>query len=347
MELGLATPVAALAGLAGAAALAALALGEARSRRTARAVGLRPGAPAGVAAAGLALAATAGLLGLAAAQPTVVVESQVVARTDAQALMVFDISRSMDARRTPSAPSRLDRARAAAGRIRAELPDVPVGIASLTDRVLPHLFPTPRHESFAATVARAVAIDRPPPLRRPVSGRATALSALSALATQNYFPPRARRRVVVVLTDGESAPVAAEPLAQTLRAARVRAVFVRFWARDERVFRAGRPDPAYAPDERSVAELGALAAALDAPLLAERDAAAAADAVRAAIGDGPAAATGLDLRERNLAPYAAAAALIPLLGLIWSRNLSAALARVGRARRGRYRRAGSPSRSPA
>ena len=53
----------------------------------------------------------------------------------------------------------LDRARALSKRVRAQLTDVEFGIASITDRVLPHLFPTLGLNSFAATVDRAIEAD--------------------------------------------------------------------------------------------------------------------------------------------------------------------------------------------
>ena len=71
----------------------------------------------------------------------------------------------------PRSRTRLDRATAAAERLRAAIPEVPSGIATLTDRVLPDLLPVGDAGAFDATLRRAVAIEEPPP--RALSLRAT------------------------------------------------------------------------------------------------------------------------------------------------------------------------------
>src|SRR5207245_1127951 len=78
----------------------------------------------------------------AGTQPTLVRRSQHHVRKDAQAWFVLDTSLSMKAAAGPAAPTRFERAQALAIRLRRKLGDVPVGIASITDRALPHLFPT-------------------------------------------------------------------------------------------------------------------------------------------------------------------------------------------------------------
>ncbi len=103
------------------------------------------------------------LLGLAAAQPVFEWTSDRTVRTDAEAFVVLDVSRSMLAQRSLDEPMRIERAKKAATELRAALPDVPVGVASLTDRVLPHLFPSADQEVFEATLERSVGIEQPPP----------------------------------------------------------------------------------------------------------------------------------------------------------------------------------------
>src|SRR5262249_10864294 len=145
-------------------------------------------------------AAAIALLGLAAAQPVLTRTSRPESRTDAQVLFVLDISRSMAASRSPSARTRLDRAAAAGVKLRDAVPDVPAGVLTLTDRVLPDLLPVPDRSGFVGVVDRAVRIESPPPQQTAV--RATSYSALRQIATGNVFSPSAKKRVVVLLTDG-------------------------------------------------------------------------------------------------------------------------------------------------
>ena len=96
----------------------------------------------------------------------------------------------------------IDRALAAGARLRAAIPDVASGVATLTDRVLPDLLPVPDADAFDSVLERGIAIDSPPPQKASV--RATTYAALAGIASGNYFDPGAKRRIVVLLTDGES-----------------------------------------------------------------------------------------------------------------------------------------------
>ena len=153
-----------------------------------------------------ALLAAGALLALAAAQPVVEWTRDREVRTDAEAFVVLDVSRSMLAQRSVDDPMRIERAKVAASTIRSSLSEVPVGVASLTDRVLPHLFPSADEDVFEATIERALAIERPPPRSTFLTG-ATSLDSLATVRGQRYFSPRATSRLVIVLTDGESQPV--------------------------------------------------------------------------------------------------------------------------------------------
>src|SRR5581483_10907957 len=73
------------------------------------------------------------LLALVASQPAIHRTKVVHGRTDAAAMLVVDVSRSMLAARDASAPTRLRRAAAFAARLGDELRHVPVGVASFTD----------------------------------------------------------------------------------------------------------------------------------------------------------------------------------------------------------------------
>jgi hypothetical protein len=310
------TPLAALVALAALLPLGAWLVGRRRADTVRQRLGL-PAPRARSAARALAAAAAVAVLGLAAAQPALTHDTAVRERTDAQALFVFDTSRSMAAAATTHAPTRLDRAVAAAVRLRDAIPDVPSGVATLTDRVLPDLMPVGGRTSFDLAAQRAVAIESPPPAETGV--RATTFAALSDIESGNYFPPKATRRLVVLLTDGESNPVEAGDLARKLHGYRF--VAVRVWRNGEHVFRAdGRPETAYRPDPLGRIELGKVAGALGGQAFEESDLGGAAAALRRAAGSGPTEKVGGTTSSRTLlAPWLAGVALILLLAAFATR----------------------------
>ena len=128
-----------------------------------------------------AIVAVALLVGIAAAQPVLEEWEDRPERVDAQVFFALDTSRSMLASAGPNEPSRFERAVAAARRIRDELGDVPVGVASLTDRVLPHVFPTTNKASFDSVLQWSIGVDRPPS-DRAENRRATSLESTSFFA---------------------------------------------------------------------------------------------------------------------------------------------------------------------
>ncbi len=294
------------------------ALSERRSRRLCGTLGLQPRSWWSLGVDIGALVAIAVLLGLAAAQPVV---SQVRAsrgRTDAEAIVVFDISRSMLARSSPTSLTRLQRARDIAKQLRAELTDVPIGVSSLTDRLLPHLFPTMSMTAFTSTIDRAINIERPPPERRDL--RATAFGALADLGRQNFFGSKARVRVAVVLTDGESIPFNLGELRGPLVSGRVSVHFVHIWDEDERVYDARKRSERYRPAALSRSVLERIAREVGGSVHSETDAATAISTVDRRLGTGPRVQRGRELQAVPLAPYAAAAAALPLALVLLRRN---------------------------
>ena len=290
--------------------LAALALSARKVERVRSALRLQPPA-ARTRRRAAALAAVPVLLGLAAAQPALSTTDEREIRTDAEALVIVDVSRSMLAASASNAPTRLERARSAALQIREALGPVPTGVASLTDRVLPLLFPTADRSAFDQTLRSALAPESPPP--REVSVTATMLGALGEAARGNLFSPAAPRRLFVVLTDGESRPFADAAVARALDANGISFAAVHVWDEDERVYgRQGAPERAYRPDPESRNVLARLAAATGGEVFAEDDVAGAARAAARALGDGPTKTQGSEERVTPLAPYVALAALIPL-----------------------------------
>lgn len=267
-----------------------------------------------------ALAIGAALLGLAAAQPVVEWTRDQSVRTDAEAFIVLDVSRSMLAQRDLDDPRRIQRAKDAATSLRASLSDVPVGLASLTDRVLPHLFPSADEEVFEATLERSMGIEQPPPRASFATG-ATSLNALATLRGLRYFTPKSTKRLAIVLTDGESQPVSNARLGGLFRRPpAIEVVFVQFWDEDEHVFSRGVPEPQYIPDPSARAALDRLAASANGTVYSEDQLDAVRSKARALLGSGPTVVEGEKAGQLALAPYLAAAALLPFGLLLWRRD---------------------------
>jgi hypothetical protein len=303
-ELTFLNPLGALACLAALLPLAALGIARRRAGRAAAAIGLSErrrgyGRP-------LLLAAACCAFGLAAAQPTIHRDDGDEVRSDVEALFVLDVSRSMLASAGPTNATRLERAREAALELRAAIPEVRAGLAGLTDRALPYLFPTLDRRAFASTLQEAVTIESPPPQQ--IARVATSFDALAGLGARGFFAPNLGRRVCVVLTDGESAPF-------TGPAAGCRIVVVQFWDPNERVYRDGEPEPQYRPDDAAPASAAKLG-----PVAGEGDLGRARQLLATAVGQGP--VTSAAASERTtvaLAPYIAFVGLVLVLALVFGR----------------------------
>jgi von Willebrand factor type A domain len=307
------TPLAALAALAALLPLSAAAYSRGRAAAVARRLGLDP-PPRWWLGRRIAVAAIAVvLLGLAATQPVLSDQTVVRTRSDVAVLFVLDTSRSMAASLTPTSPTRLARAKQAAARLRAAIPDVPAGVATLTDRVLPDLLPVPDGAGFDAVVERGVAIEDPPPVTQATN--ATSYAALDNIATGNYFTKRTTRRVIVLLTDGESNAFDPDQLAHKLSPqAGYRFLAIRFWNQDEAVFDAdGQREPSYHPDPTGRVLLAQLAAALGGRSFEESQSNAAAAYLRQIVGRGSVGRARGVPGQLALAPYVAGLAILLLL----------------------------------
>ena len=180
---------------------------------------------------------------------------------------------------------------------------MPAGLAGLTDRTLPYLFPTLDARTFATTLREAVVLESPPPQQ--VARVATSFDALAALGARGFFAPGLERRVCVVLTDGESAPFAGADRG-------CRLVVVQLWDPGERIYSDGKPEPQYRPDDAAPA----LASRLG-PVAREDELGRARDLLSAAVGDGPVRElAGTSRSTVELAPYAALAGLGLVLWLV-------------------------------
>jgi hypothetical protein len=252
----------------------------------------------------------------------VIVDSQPrYLRDDAEAYFVVDITRSMLASASATEPNRLERARVFAERVRAAVPDVPAGIASFTNRLVPHVFPTPSLSLFGSGLRRSIAIERPAP-DRSEQALVTAFDSLAPLQTHNFFSPSADRRVAVVLTDGESRPVSPETVRALRARPRIALLIVRFWSPEERIFRPRLElDEQYEPDPTSTATLSAFAGGVGARVFGEDDVAAVARELRRVLGRGEPVIAGEEFSARPLTPWAVALALVPLGFLLARRNV--------------------------
>ena len=319
MRVTLLTPLAALVGLVGVVVVWMRVRSARRAREVCAALGLVPAAPSRLVLDLVPVGVLSLVLALAAAQPVVSRLAEKTGRGNAEVIVVLDITRSMDARRAPTEPSRLDRARAMAKELRVALPEVRVGVSSVTDRVLPHLFPTLGENAFAAVVDRAIGIERPPPDRR--TRRATALLALGDLGRLAFYRSSTARRIAVVLTDGETVPVDLATLRQRLTDGRVATLWVHVWRPDEALFRLdGEQDTSYKPDPTSSTAIRRSAGAVGGLLFVEGESAELADTVRRLVGGGPTEVQGRELKSLQLAPPLAAIAFVPLLFLLYRRN---------------------------
>jgi VWA domain-containing protein len=305
------TPTAALVGIAALVPLTAWMLGERRVRRARETLHLHP-SRRGTWWAPAAIAAALALVAVAAAQPTIASTGGRSSERTGQVFVVVDTSTSMRAGR----PTRYARATAAALRIRDDLIATPVGLASVTDRVLPHIFPTIDRDDYLATLRQAMGVDRPPPSK--ARRQASSFAALAEIGSARFFMDTVGQRVAVLLTDGESRPFDPGTVARALERAHVRLVIVRFWNAAERI--AG--DPVYRADTSSAVQAQALATQMHSGTYDEEHVGDAVRAVRRALGNQhqklpPRAAS----TSRPLAPFAMLAALVPLSLLVWRRNI--------------------------
>jgi hypothetical protein len=316
------TPLAALVVVAVAVPLLALGWAAWRGARARRAVGLPAVGYRHVLAPAVALVLACGLVALAAAQPVLRSRAALRARTDAAAWIVVDTSRSMLAANTAQAEPRIVRARRAALRLRAGLASVPVGVASVNDRVLPHLFPSPDRDAFDGTIARTIRPGQPTPIGNGRTG--TNLTSLAALPTLNFFPPEIRHRAVIVVTDAESDPIDYETIARAFRSdPPTDLVLLRVGSEREQVYdERGRPEADYDASASAPATAARIAAVAGGTAFVEGQEDDAVAAALAGLGrDGPAEAHGRGELRTPLAPYAVLAAAVPLAWLIRRRNL--------------------------
>lgn len=312
-------------GLLALAVVVTLAVYLGRARRAARvraALGLEPpGRWSQLSLVG-SLALVPLLLGLAAAQPVIESTRARSERSDAELFVALDSSRSMLASTRAGSPTRIERAAALVNWLSQSLPEVPIGLAAFDGTMLPYVLPTTDGRVLATSLTDSLEIERAGVLSGPLAPRqTTSLESLAAIPRGSYFTPAVRKRVLVVLTDGETNEVSARLARAFLREPRIQTVFVRFWSGDERVYTGGVPEPAYEPDPDSAALLERIASAVGGRVYGEDDGGGVLGAARRALGSGPTEERRVEGQRLALMPYVTLIALVPLAFVLWRRNV--------------------------
>jgi von Willebrand factor type A domain len=321
MGISFLTPFGALLGLLALVPLAAYLLRQRRAARIRAALRLDNPSLASRAPMALALVAVPALLGLAAAQPVVESERLRQERTDAEIWVVLDTSRSMLASEKAGSATRFERERDLTLQLNDALPDVRMGLASMTDHVLPHVFPTSDRRVVQTALRETMGIERPGPTVSLTGTPTTTFDSLAAIPTRNYFTPSAKKRLLVVMTDGEtrspeqdlSGPFNKRPPIETL--------VVRVGKPGEQIYFGGVPEDAYQPYGDAEAALSRVARQVDGQVLSE-DARAVAAAAGRALGTGPTADRTIEGERRSLMPWVTLLAFLPLGFVLLRRNVA-------------------------
>jgi von Willebrand factor type A domain len=319
MELAFLTPLAGLVAFAVVLPLVAFARSEQRSAQVRSLLRLAP--PGGSHRQTIAaIVVLALLVGLGAAQPILEQAREHSARTDAQAFVLLDTSRSMLAAPAAGERTRFERAAAAARRLRESLPGLPIGIASLTDRVLPLVFPSANPDTFERVLRHSIGVDRPAS-RGANNARASSLDATMVVPERRFFSG-SQRRLLVLLTDAETQRLHPRRLATRFVGSGIDTILVRIGSPAERIFATDGSTEPYVPDPASTTTAQDYAAAVGGRAFDEDQLDEAVDAARDAIGTGRTTLRVEASDVRPLGPFVFIAALVPLSFLLWRRNIA-------------------------
>jgi hypothetical protein len=306
------SPLGALTALAAVLPLTAAAFAVLRVERVARALGLSPAPRLRAVAPGTLASLGVLLLGLAASQPAWRSAHAVRVRAQSDALYVVDVSRSMAAAPSATGSTRLAVARSAVRALHDATPDVPSGLAGMTDRVLPYLFATSDGSVFDAALRTSALIEAPPP--QEVATNATSFASLQTIASGGYFDATALYRTCVLVTDAETRSYDPAAVAASLSGPHgCRLVVVRVGGRGERVYGPdGIPEPGYAPSPNAGDLARSLAAATGGSAFDVSDLHAAIAAVRADTERGSLSRAPARSTLHPLAPWLTFASLVLL-----------------------------------
>ena len=323
MDLSFGSPPGALIALAHILPLGAFLAFERRAQRMRASLRLPPASARAQRPAVAALVGIGVLLALAAAQPVLARATPRAVRGDVEVYAVFDVSLSMAASQR-GGRTRLARAKELAVQLRGSLPELPMGVASFTQRTVPHLFPSADPAVFTGVVNESVQIwePRPPASFRPGS-TATDLESIAELAGNGYFAPGAKHRIAVVFTDGESLPAFPELIADAFRRRhKVKVILVHVWDAAERIqLGAGTTDPNYVPNPSGIQLLREIAAEASGAVFDESDAGGVLRRLGEDAGQGPTREAGIQRSRTPLAPWLVLAAAVPLGVVLRRRNL--------------------------
>lgn len=269
-----------------------------------------------------ALAVLPALLAVAAAQPVVIHRQNLTERIDAQVFIVLDTSLSMSARSSRNAPTRLDLAEREARALIPQLGDIPVGIATMTDRVLPNVMPTTNTALVLRTLDQSVGINEPPPSQQ-YPERATQFQALFPISNDHLFAPEVKHPILVILTDGEATPLPRGSLGIDIaRQLSIPPLFVHVWGPNDHIYDGnGRVDRGYRPDPQSSQALRQFAADTHGHVFAYGDTGSLLKAIRSAAGTKPAQTLVLGYARVALGQWFLLAGVVPLGFLFWRRNI--------------------------
>jgi len=286
-----------------------------RERRAARAVGLQPQPLWRALRNGVCAGIVIALAAFAASEPSLRQTKRVQLRADAEVYLFVDASASMLASASSHSPTRLQQARAASAVFAQGLPpDLPLGAGALPQSPLPLTAPTGDRQLFLAAIDH---LTTPGSLPEHLYGGRTAtdFSNLSTLTSTQFFLPKTKRRIVVVLSDAEGPSFDTASTVSTLKHAHIRLVFVRFGSSSDRIWlhRPGQNpviDTNFEPDVSDLGEVRLLAGETGGGFYDQRSISQAIDKVDRLAGHGPdRPAVPLSLYADSLGPYALLAAL--------------------------------------
>jgi hypothetical protein len=196
-------------------------------------------------------------------------------------------------------------------RIHGALRDVPTGVATLTNQMMPLLFPTGDERGVSAVIDHSLKLMQPPPAAL-TAARASQLGALTLAADRSYFNPGLRKRVLVVLSDLDTDFFSLDGTLKLLRRHRIEPFLIRVAAPGEQIFdNHGRPESYTSVSTVSVRSLRsagwhAYEEGQTRQVIAD---------IRSYLGTGTTRPSGVIETQRSLARLAALGALLMVLAL--------------------------------
>jgi hypothetical protein len=286
-----------------------------RERHAAGALGLEPQRTWRAAERTVCAGIVVVLAVFAACEPSLRQTTRVKLRADAEAYLFVDASASMLASASPSAPTRLQQARAAVETFAQELPtDLPIGAGALPQSPLPLTAPIGDRQLLITAINRETTPGTLPE-QSYGEGIATNFSNLSYLTSARFFRKESLHRIVIVLTDAEGPSFDSTAVAAALERARIKLVVVRFGSPHDKIWLHPRGHapilvPKFVPDTADLDELRLLTSETGGNFYEPNQIRAAILKVDRLAGHGPdRPAQLLSLYANSLAPYAVLAAL--------------------------------------